>query len=571
MKLNVKISESIIKRLANTTNSCCGKLYGISTKDGLFIISLQADIANIETNSDFIDALPTGIELCGSFIISTEASIKKQQAVPTFVLLTHAIENSDGFNFYTEHNGEYVESDYELISEQEINNTFLMIRLKGEIPLKCKFSTSQIKEAFQVIHKTSIPEFVYSIIKSNVFMLENSSVGIKDDVDLIEFCEEYNNFEENFKRKKNKILNVKPRILEINILQQLTKKSDDSFKEHAPIGILEKHGSTVIDTILQLDSLVMVHEQTKLSLLYDILVKSSKNILKLHELKLLDVAGGKINTKNFKHNVYHYYPEDCNHFLTLLYPEFVNEKDLKTHRENLHQQLLMSSSRPCFRKSNKYMFDRKPNSPLINPHEGLKNNDNGGTVALVKGKYEYYHYCQNKMDDSGWGCAYRSLQTLASWFKLQGFVDRDVPTFKEIQQCLVDIKDKPANFVGSKQWIGSTEVNFVLNTLLGVQNKILYVSSGADMDSYGPELVNHFQNHGSPIMIGGGQLAHTILGVDYNQQTGTIKFLILDPHYTGSEDIHIIQSKGWCGWKNVDFWNKISYYNMCMPLVPREI
>lgn len=45
----------------------------------------------------------------------------------------------------------------------------------------------------------------------------------------------------------------------------------------------------------------------------------------------------------------------------------------------------------------------------------------GGVIALVRGKYEYYHYCQNKMDDNGWGCAYRSLQTLASWFKLQGW------------------------------------------------------------------------------------------------------------------------------------------------------
>lgn len=196
------------------------------------------------------------------------------------------------------------------------------------------------------------------------------------------------------------------------------------------------------------------------------------------------------------------------------------------------------------------------------------------------------------MDDNGWGCAYRSLQTLASWFVLQGYSDKAVPTYVDIQKCLVDIGDKPANFVGSKQWIGSTEVNFVLNTLLGVTSKILYVSSGDEMASKGPELVYHFENYGSPIMIGeritngysprffllyfvnflgGGVLAHTILGVDYNQDTGNIMFLILDPHYTGGEDLHIIQSKGWCGWKDANFWNKTAYYNMCLPQVPREI
>lgn len=121
---------------------------------------------------------------------------------------------------------------------------------------------------------------------------------------------------------------------------------------------------------------------------------------------------------------------------------------------------------------------------------------------MVKGKYKYYHYNQQNIDDDGWGCAYRSLQTLASWFIMQGYIDRPVPTHKEIQQCLVDIGDKQASFVGSKQWIGSTEVSFVLDTLLNVTCKILYVSSGEELGSKGPELVNHFKTNGTPVMIG---------------------------------------------------------------------
>ena len=68
---------------------------------------------------------------------------------------------------------------------------------------------------------------------------------------------------------------------------------------------------------------------------------------------------------------------------------------------------------------------------------------------------------------------------------------------------------------------------------------------------------------------GGGVLAHTILGVDFNKNTGDLKFLILDPHYTGSEDLQVIQGKGWCGWKGVSFWNKTAYYNLCLPQRPR--
>lgn len=106
------------------------------------------------------------------------------------------------------------------------------------------------------------------------------------------------------------------------------------------------------------------------------------------------------------------------------------------------------------------------------------------------------------MDDNGWGCAYRSLQTLASWFVLQGLTDKNVPTFKDIQICLVDIGDKPASFIGSRQWIGSTEVNYVLDSLLGITSKIIYVSSGAELGSKGPELLYHFKTQGTPVMIG---------------------------------------------------------------------
>lgn len=70
---------------------------------------------------------------------------------------------------------------------------------------------------------------------------------------------------------------------------------------------------------------------------------------------------------------------------------------------------------------------------------------------------------QDNFDDSGWGCAYRSLQTLCSWFRLQGYTEHPVPSHEAIQKYLVKIGDKPASFVNSRQWIGSTEVSMCLN------------------------------------------------------------------------------------------------------------
>ena len=50
---------------------------------------------------------------------------------------------------------------------------------------------------------------------------------------------------------------------------------------------------------------------------------------------------------------------------------------------------------------------------------------------------------QDKFDDKGWGCAYRSLQTLWSWFQCQSYTLLDVPSHRAIQQTLVDIGAPP--------------------------------------------------------------------------------------------------------------------------------
>jgi hypothetical protein len=66
-------------------------------------------------------------------------------------------------------------------------------------------------------------------------------------------------------------------------------------------------------------------------------------------------------------------------------------------------------------------------------------------------------------------------------------------------------------------------------------------------------------------------LAYTLLGIDYNETSGDIRFLILDPHYTGSEDLRMIKERGWCGWKTADLFRKDSFYNLCLPKRPMTI
>ena len=70
------------------------------------------------------------------------------------------------------------------------------------------------------------------------------------------------------------------------------------------------------------------------------------------------------------------------------------------------------------------------------------------SIYSVVGDYIYFHYLHDGFGDAGWGCAYRSLQTLYSWFLLQGYSRTPVPSIPEIQQILVKMGDKPEKFLG---------------------------------------------------------------------------------------------------------------------------
>lgn len=247
---------------------------------------------------------------------------------------------------------------------------------------------------------------------------------------------------------------------------------------------------------------------------------------------------------------YHFSPPGILHPVTVFYELSFGETELKQVevRRSLHSRLGLPYDRPLLRISNALDFTKLKNNDTVSlqkgstllrdVHIGIPSSGvTGGTVSLVQGSYEYFHYLQNGYNDSGWGCAYRSLQTIISWFRLQNYTSIEVPSHREIQQTLVEIGDKDPSFIGSRDWIGAIELSFVLDKLLGVTCKVINVRSGAELPEKCRELALHFETQSTPIMIGGGVLAYTLLGVDYNEASGDCAFLILDPHYTGTEDL----------------------------------
>ena len=107
------------------------------------------------------------------------------------------------------------------------------------------------------------------------------------------------------------------------------------------------------------------------------------------------------------------------------------------------------------------------------------------------------------------------------------------------------------------------------------------MSSGSEVASqHARALARHFDTQGTPVMIGGGVLAYGLLGIDLGedpassgipgQQQGEVRFLILDPHYTGADSLPAILKGGWCAWKKEDIFLEQHYYNFAMMQRPQE-
>jgi len=211
----------------------------------------------------------------------------------------------------------------------------------------------------------------------------------------------------------------------------------------------------------------------------------------------------------------HFCPPGMEYPVTVVYPlsRSPTEEDeaaLRDTRHELHAVLGLPTDRPLLRLANALdpgnlsgssssssSHTRGLGIRLSNVHEGLPASGiQNGTVSLVQGTYDYFHYMQDRFDDSGWGCAYRSLQTICSWFNKQHYTARLPPTHREIQTTLVSIGDKTQDFVGSRQWIGAIELGYVLDSLLGVECKVMTVLCGAEMPTRAREISHHFQTQG---------------------------------------------------------------------------
>lgn len=483
-------------------------------------------------------------------------------------------------NFYLWTDGQSLTIPVVSVSHDHSLDSLLYIRVQCPVPLSFELVTNADvwksnlqKEINELCNASRSKGVLYHLNGSDILIGSQQLCGVSKETtcsDLHNHIKSDDGFGKSGKKSKKDQLST----LKFSMYHQINKKS--SFHAVPSCCPVIKHSlgnHKSVEMTLPVDAVAVVSRDLPITDLHTVLGTTVSNQLTAMAACIIRDTVAK-SEKFSKPAPYHFQPAGLRAIFSIVYLQNMSDEQLVQRRTEVHRMLGLPENQPMFRRSNAVMFheERSNYGYLINPHSGINSQGvPGGTKYIVDGLYSYHHYMQDRFDDNKWGCAYRSLQTIMSWFKLQAYTEKAIASHKEIQQALVDVGDKEPKFVGSRQWIGSMEVSYCLDHLLGVSSKIMHVSAGADLATKGRELALHFQTQGTPIMIGGGVLAHTILGVDFNEVTGDVKFLILDPHYTGAEDLKVILDKGWCGWKGPDFWDQHAHYNLCMPQRPEVI
>ena len=174
---------------------------------------------------------------------------------------------------------------------------------------------------------------------------------------------------------------------------------------------------------------------------------------------------------------------------------------------------------------------------------------------LVNGPLIYCHYGADGFNDRGWGCGYRTVQTMCSWLAC-GAVPPSIP---DMQKLL-------GSSSGS-DWIGVPEAVVVLDTLFDATCEVIHLRDGSELPASLPRLASHFAGGGGPVMVGGGGdvYSKTLVGVQLGERPG---LLILDPHYEGRAahdgDARALREGGWAAWRPLDALRRGSFYNLAL-------
>ena len=161
-------------------------------------------------------------------------------------------------------------------------------------------------------------------------------------------------------------------------------------------------------------------------------------------------------------------------------------------------------------------------------------------ITTINGEYEYYHYECDGHNDRGWGCGYRTMQTIVSWVtsNLEGCQKPRVESIPKYQSILEHLEQNVTE--GGREWIGTIEAGYVLDMLYQIPCRIINCGSKDQIMAHFDEIKRHFESNGAPLMMGGGQDHYSkgVFGCSKAETTGEVFLLIVDPHYTTDQKLN---------------------------------
>ncbi|XP_016978765.1 probable Ufm1-specific protease 1 [Drosophila rhopaloa] len=207
--------------------------------------------------------------------------------------------------------------------------------------------------------------------------------------------------------------------------------------------------------------------------------------------------------------------------------------------------------------------------PLLDdPQKTLAPPTEGGETLGIRGGFSYFHYGCDGHQDAGWGCGYRTLQSAISWVCRRREAHEPVPSIREIQQILVALGDKGAQFEGSCDWIGTLEEFYVIDVLYQLPCRILHATELSSPEVLA-QIRSYFEDYQGFIAMGGlsDTSSKAIIGY-HSSAEGHIFFLVVDPHFEGvpSSRQQLID-QGYVRWVPVDEF-PASTYNLCLIMQP---
>lgn len=169
--------------------------------------------------------------------------------------------------------------------------------------------------------------------------------------------------------------------------------------------------------------------------------------------------------------------------------------------------------------------------------------------------YKTYHYGDNNINDNGWGCSYRNIQTLISCYKyyydkyievpcineIVSFFDKDLKTNKlndlwlEPYEISIFLKKYCNNFDGNNYLFikNDNDVSRILKTDIAIYTKGDFIIN--DFNNFLLIIKKHFNKYKIPIIIDDGIYSYCFILL--NDQ----EILLIDPHITNDNNVKKIK------------------------------